>query len=286
MQPDQIETFLDLCETRSFNRTADRQGLTQSTVSGRVTALETALGVRLFARSRAGTELTTEGLKFAPHARLLRHAWAEARRAVTAVGEAVINIRLGIQSDLAPGYLGDWMQGFRNRLPDCAFYVEPDFSAQMCRDLVAGGLDFAVIFTPYPSPDLHFTTIGEARYRLVSSETDQRTGLRPHSYIRANFAPAFDAAHRQALPDLQDTPMAAGQTATILGLLSKLGGSAYVLEDSARDLVATGRFAYVQGTPVIGQPVHAATHLRHRTSRLHRQLLQVVRDGFAGPSRA
>tara|TARA_R110002096_G_scaffold256697_1_gene450004 strand:+ start:2321 stop:3181 length:861 start_codon:yes stop_codon:yes gene_type:complete len=283
MQPDQIETFLDLCETRSFNRTADRQGLTQSTVSGRVTALETALGVRLFARSRAGTDLTTEGLKFVPHARALRHAWAEARHAVTARGEAVINIRLGIQSDLAPGHLGDWMLGFRRKLPDCAFYIEPDFSAQMCRDLVAGVLDFAVIFTPFPAPDLHFTTIGETRYRLVSSETDHRAGLRPQSYIRANFAPAFNAAHRSALPELQETPMAAGQTATILGLLSKLGGSAYVLESSAADLVATGQYCYVQGTPVIGQPVHAASHLRHRTSRLHRQLLDVVHASFASP---
>ena len=77
--------------------------------------------------------------------------------------------------------------------------------------------------------------------------------------------------------------MAAGQTATILGLLSKLGGSAYVLESSAADLVATGQYCYVQGTPVIGQPVHAASHLRHRTSRLHRQLLDVVHASFASP---
>ena len=55
MQIDLVETFLDLCETRSFNRTAERLGLTQSTVSGRVKALEAALDVRLFTRSRAGT---------------------------------------------------------------------------------------------------------------------------------------------------------------------------------------------------------------------------------------
>lgn len=48
MQIELIETFLDLCETRSFNRTAERLGVTQSTISGRVKALEGALGQRLF----------------------------------------------------------------------------------------------------------------------------------------------------------------------------------------------------------------------------------------------
>lgn len=280
MHPEQIETFLDLVETHSFNRTAERQGLTQSTVSGRIAALETALGVRLFTRSRAGTELTTEGLKFAPHARLLRHTWAEARHSVTPAGEAVINIRLGIQSDLAPNHLADWMVGFQTHLPDCAFYVEPDFSAQMCRDLASGVSDFAVMFTPHPSPDLNFTTLGECKYKLISSETDRRKELNPKTYIRANFAPAFDATHRAALPELQGAPVAAGQSATIAGLLGKMGGAAYLLDVVADDLMATGRFRAVKDAPVISQPVHAATHLRNRTSKLHRHLLRVVQQSF------
>ena len=74
MQIDLLETFLDLAQTRSFNRTADRMALTQSTVSGRVIALESAVGARLFTRSRAGTDLTAEGVKFEPLARSLRHA--------------------------------------------------------------------------------------------------------------------------------------------------------------------------------------------------------------------
>jgi LysR family transcriptional regulator, flagellar master operon regulator len=281
MQPELIETFLDLVETRSFNRTAERMALTQSTVSARVVAMETALGVRLFTRSRAGTDLTTEGLKFAPHARALRHAWAEARHSVTPVGEAVMNIRIGLQSDLAPSHIGEWVQGFRLRLPDCAFYIEPDFSAQMCRDLITGALDFAVIYTPFAGPDLNFTTLGEKRYRLISSETDRRAGLNPRSYIRANFAPAFDAAQRAALPEMQTAPIAAGQNATILGLLSTLKGSAFVLEESAAALIATGEYRAVKDVAPIGQPVHAATHLRNRSAPLHRQLLRVVRQTFA-----
>jgi DNA-binding transcriptional LysR family regulator len=281
MHSDWIDTFLDLAETRSFNRSAERLGLTQSTVSGRIAALEAEIGARLFTRSRAGTDLTTEGLKFLPHARAIRHAHAEARAAVTPLGEAAIHIRLGIQSDLAPPLVGPWMEILRARLPDCSYYLEPDFSAQMCRDLTTGALDFAILYTPHPAPDLHFTSLGEARYRLISSDADSLAGLDPRRSIRANFAPAFDMAHRAALPRMAEAPVAAGQTATIISLLARLGGSAYVLEDSAAELLDTGRFRFVADAPVIGQPVHAATHLKNRTKPLFRTLLRAAQAVLA-----
>ena len=67
MQIELLDTFLDLVDTRSFHRSAERLAITQSTVSARVQVLEQAIGARLFSRSRAGTQLTTEGLKFLPH---------------------------------------------------------------------------------------------------------------------------------------------------------------------------------------------------------------------------
>jgi DNA-binding transcriptional LysR family regulator len=276
MHPDQIATFLDLTETRSFHRTAERQGLTQSTVSARVAALESALGTRLFARSRAGATLTTDGLKFAPHARALRHAMEEARRSVTPTGETALSLRIGIQNDLAAGRLGDWVTGFRKALPDVAFYIEPDYSAQMCRDLAAGVHDFAVIYTPHADPDLHFTSLGEIRHRLISSDADRMAALSPQRMVRANYAPAFAAAQAQALPGMAGAPLAAGQAAAVAALLETMGGTAYLPDHAAAALLATGKFHRVADAPAIAQPVFAAVHLRHRTTPRHRALLQVV----------
>ena len=176
MQIDQLDTFLDLIETRSFHRTAERLHITQSTVSARVQALEHATGARLFVRSRAGTDLSTEGLKFEPHARALRHAWAEARRAVEP-SPAALTLRIGIQNDLAAGQIGAWLANFRRALPDCGFYIEPDYSVQMCRDINLGVLDFAVLYSPQPLPDLHIVSMGEVRYRLVSAEGSRRADV-------------------------------------------------------------------------------------------------------------
>ena len=277
MQIDLLDTFLDLIATRSFHRTADRLGVTQSTVSGRVQALETALGARLFTRSRAGTDLTTEGLKFEPFARSLSREWTESLRAVQSTGASALNLRLGMQHDLAASHIGDWVSEFRKTLPDTAFYIELDYSIQMCLDIARGALDFGVIFTPRPTPDLHFETVGELRYRLISTETDRRAGLRLESYISAEYSPAFALLHRQMLPDFAETPIASGQNAAVAGLLSTLGGSAFVLEETAAQMVDEGRARSVTDVPALPQPVYTAVHIRNRPSHVHRRLMAIVR---------
>lgn len=66
MNLDLIDTFLDLLETGNFNRTAERLETTQSTISGRVKALEQAVGAKLFSaggpersRRRPGFDLSS-----------------------------------------------------------------------------------------------------------------------------------------------------------------------------------------------------------------------------------
>lgn len=282
MQIELIETFLDLIETRSFHRSAERAGVTQSTVSARLQALEGALGARLFHRSRAGTALTTEGLKFESHARALRHAWEEARRALQPLGSAALVLRIGIQNDLAAGSLGDWVGKFRRALPDCGFYLEPDYSVQMCRDIERGALDFAVLYSPQALPDLHFESLGAVRYCLISSEGSLRARITPARYIRGAYSAAFDASHGQLMGDFSGSPLASGQNAAVAGLLASLGGAGFVLEETAERLVAQGGFERVSDVPAILQPVYAVMHQRHRTAGLHRKLTQIVAREVSG----
>ena len=285
MQTDLLDTFLDLIKTRSFHRTAERLNVTQSTVSARVTALEAAMGARLFTRSRAGTELTTEGLKFEAHARGLRRAWTEAQRALAASGTMAANLRIGIQHDLASGerggQIGDWVLSFRQALPNCGFYIEPDYSTQMCNDVARGTLDFGVIYTPQPHPDLHFVSLGEVGYSLISSMLIHRNDIQAENYIRASYAPAFDAAHDSAFPHLAGATLSSGQNAAMVGLLSSVGGAGFVLDDSADALVASGAFSFVRRVRPIMQPVYGVVKLRNRTSRLHKILIDIVKTKIA-----
>jgi DNA-binding transcriptional LysR family regulator len=280
MQIELLDTFLDLAETRSFHRSSERLGVTQSTVSARVAALEQAVGSRLFDRSRAGTDLTPEGKRFEPHARALRHEWNEARRRIQIPHGAAQLLRLGIQNDLAALYLGDWVAEFRAALPATALYIEPDYSNQMCTDLLTGILDFAVMFSPKPHPDLHFDSVGDVTYRMVSTETPRVAEVQPERFVFAHFSPAFEEMHRQLTPELATAPVSVGQSGSVVSVLMAMGGSGYVLEKTADQLVAGGRFITVEDAPDLRQPVYAAIHIRHRTQPLHRKLTQLVARHF------
>ena len=289
MQIELIETFIDLCDTRSFNRTAEKLGVTQSTISGRIRALEAILERTLFTRSRAGTELTLEGLKFEPHARALRHRWAEAVHATRTAGTAAMVLRIGMQRDLTGKMIGDWVRDFRTALPDTAFYIEADYSPAMTSDLLIGGQYFGMMFTARMHPDLYFETLGEIPYRMISTRTSRLSEVRPDDYILTNFSPAFADAHAVLHPDLAGASVSSGESTTIAGLLTSLGGAAYVIGEMAEEMVSSGLCKLVEDAPVIPQTVFAAMHLRNRHRPMHRRLLQLLRKHFAnrdiGPRR-
>jgi LysR family transcriptional regulator, flagellar master operon regulator len=281
MQIELLETFLDLMETKSFNRTADRLNLKQSTVSARINTLETMFGKKLFTRSRAGTQPTPAGYRLLDHARALRHQWNEARRSVQSTGNFDQSMRIGIQHDLASNHIADWVAGFRTILPKAAFYIDLDFSNQMSVDLLAGELDLSILYTPKNMPDLHNELIGEVGYRLISSNARRIADIEPESYIFTRFSPAFEKVHNPMMADLSEAPLSSGQNITVCGLLSSLGGSAYVLEESATEMVAAQGFDYVEDAPRIPQGVYCAMHLRNRHSHVHRRLLESVRRQLA-----
>ncbi|QXT38927.1 LysR family transcriptional regulator [Gymnodinialimonas ceratoperidinii] len=276
MQIDQIETFLDLLDTGSFNRTADRLGVTQSTISGRVKALEKALGERLFERSRSGTQPTTAALRFEIHARVLRRAWADGRADVKPFGAAVM-LRIGIQHDLIDNHVADWLAALRQALPDCGFYVDGDYSTQMCRDLETGTLDLGVVFTPRPSPDLYFESMGDVGYRMVSDAPRRLAEVTPADYILPSFAPAFSQTHATLLPGLSLGSVSSGQAAAVRGLFLALGGSTYLPDEMAQALIAEGTAHPVPDAPPITQPVFTAMHLRNRHRAGYRRLAKVLR---------
>ncbi len=286
MQVDLIETFLDLMETRSFNRTAERLNITQSTVSHRVKALEGQFNRKLFTRNKGGTVPTAAGLRFLDYAKALQNQWHEATRAVTSAGALERSMRLGIQHDLAEAFAGEWLSAIRLELPTTEIYVEADYSNQMNRDLGAGDLDLALLYTPHYLPDLHYERIGDLHYVMVGTDAASLSDVRIETYIQAIYSPAFDRAHRLALPHLSAAPVATGQNLAITMLLHSLGGAAYVTAATADRLVQSGRAMLVADAPVIPQSVYAATSLRTRHAHQHRKIIGAMQALLSAGSEA
>ena len=276
MQIALIETFLDLMETRNFNRTAERLNITQSTVTHRINALEALFARKLFSRNKGGTQPTAAGLRFLDHAKALQHQWHEASRAVETAGAYERSMRLGLQHDLAAHYAGEWLAEVRRELPGTSIYLEVDYSNQMNRDLGAGDLDLAILFTPHYLPDLYYERIGEVRYEMVSNKVSHIDEVKPEDYIQAVYSPAFDRLHRQAYPGLSTAPIASGETTAILALMQKLGGSAFVTVADAARLAESGTASRVEGAEPIAQPVYAAVNVRTRHAHQHRRIIAAL----------
>ncbi len=69
MDLDAVRTFVAVADAGQFSEAAADLSVTQQAVSKRVAALEKDLGVRLFARTARGAQLTIDGQAFLPHAR-------------------------------------------------------------------------------------------------------------------------------------------------------------------------------------------------------------------------
>lgn len=79
MQVPDVQVFDAIADTGSLSAAARRLGLTPMTVSRRLAALESELGVRLFHRATRAVSLTAEGETFLPFAATLLQASEEAR---------------------------------------------------------------------------------------------------------------------------------------------------------------------------------------------------------------
>jgi DNA-binding transcriptional LysR family regulator len=69
MDLDAVRTFVAVADAGQFSEAAADLSVTQQAVSKRIAALEKDLGVRLFARTARGAQLTIDGQAFLPHAR-------------------------------------------------------------------------------------------------------------------------------------------------------------------------------------------------------------------------
>jgi len=83
-----IRVFLTVCRSGSFTAAAQTLGVDQTTVGRRVTALEAALGARLFRRGRDGPVLTPAGVAARLRAERMEEEALALGRAIDRVDEA------------------------------------------------------------------------------------------------------------------------------------------------------------------------------------------------------
>jgi DNA-binding transcriptional LysR family regulator len=264
MNYDHLNTFLDLVETRNFNRTAERLDINQSTVSFRIRALEEALGARLFVRGRGGAELTPEGETFQSYALNLRLGWNLAKQELGMPSGFSGRLRMGMQVQLWDRLVNDWGVALRRHLPEVAIHIATDYSRAMTNQLVLGTLDIAVIYNPEHRPSLHVRHLFDEEFCMISTRPRTLAEVVPEEYVLITESPYFQARHAELLPHLEQPALSVSIGAMSAECLRDYGGAAYLPIRAVKPLLASGQFYTVEDAPTIHQPVYVAFHSRNR----------------------
>lgn len=144
-----LRAFVAVAEKRHFGSAATTLGISQSTLSQALSALEAGLGVKLVERSTRRVLLTTEGSALLSQAQ----AVIDAATAFTAAAAGSTDplrgtIRLGLIPTVAPYVLPTLLAGLGDRLPGLSLRVIEDQTERLLTGLREGSVDAALIALP------------------------------------------------------------------------------------------------------------------------------------------
>lgn len=260
-----IATFLDIFESRNFNRTADRLDVTQSSISGRIRALETKVGAQLFERGRAGATPTPAGIRFEPHARLLLATWDQACRDTGASPDRDRLLRVAGQFSLMRPVLVDWVTKIRALDHRTAIDLRADYSLQIMKDLSLGAIDIGLLYSPQYLPDLDLQQVGEEQFVMVSTDSNRLSGVVKETYVNTDYTSFFSQRHQALLPEFSNSPISVSFEGLAVEFLRRTGGSTYVPMRAVDDTrAAIDDLRLVEDAPKIFHPIFAAVHIRRQ----------------------
>ena len=144
-----LRAFVAVAEKQHFSSAATTLGVSQSTLSQALAALETGLGAQLVERSTRRVFLTTEGRQLLPHALAVVEAVDTFTAAAAGAADPLqAGMRLGLIPTVAPYVLPTLLAGLAERLPSLTLRVIEDQTERLLALLREGALDAALIALP------------------------------------------------------------------------------------------------------------------------------------------
>jgi DNA-binding transcriptional LysR family regulator len=250
------QTFLDIVESGSFLRAADRLHVTQTAVSARVKTLEEQVGAKLFVRNKSGATLTPAGEQFTRFASMLVQVWERARQQVAVPKGRRAVVTTGCETSLWDPLLLDWLLYMRRTAPELALRAEVGFPTELVDRVAAGTLDIAVVYAPPQRPGLRIELLIEEKLVLVTTHKS-RQQLDPEDYVYVDWGEEFAAQHSLAFPTLGNAAVMAGLGPLAREYVLAAGGSGYFRLAVVRHHLASGRLHRVLGAPEFLYPAYA-----------------------------
>ena len=114
--------FVKTVECKSLSKAAGLLGYSQSSISHMLNDLEEEWGVMLLTRSRAGIQLTSDGIKILPYAQKLCEDFQQIQEQVENLNKLETGlIRIGTFSSVATHLLPEIIKRFHNHYPNVSY---------------------------------------------------------------------------------------------------------------------------------------------------------------------
>lgn len=170
MTLEQLRIFVAVAEREHVTRAALELGLTQSTVSAAVRALEERHDVRLFDRVARRVVLTEAGRLFLEEARaVLARAEVAERRLVEAAGRIAGPLRVRASRTIAAHWLPQRLVGFRARFPEVEFRLGIGNTASVARAVEEGEAEIGLVEGEIDTPSVKRVAVDHDRLVLVAA---------------------------------------------------------------------------------------------------------------------
>ncbi|UXA04649.1 hydrogen peroxide-inducible genes activator [Mycobacterium sp. SMC-2] len=144
-----LRAFVAIAEKRQFSGAATTLGVSQSTLSQGLAALEAGLGTQLIERSTRRVLLTPEGTDLLPRAQDVIEAMDAFSAAAAGASDPLrAGMRLGLIPTVAPYVLPTVLAGLSEQFPGMTLRVTEDQTERLLTVLREGALDAALIALP------------------------------------------------------------------------------------------------------------------------------------------
>ncbi len=169
-----MESVIALAEKLHFGRAAQELGISQPMLTRNISELESILGVRLFSRNHRTVRVTAAGEAYIEQARIALLYGEKALLAARAVGENATTVLYVGKSPYTDPALTSALLAIK--LPshaDLRIELTSQYSYGLTQELIAGGLDLAIVTEPPKSRILTTLKVAEEPFYIGMSQRDE-----------------------------------------------------------------------------------------------------------------
>jgi len=208
MEIHQLRYFVAVAEEGSFSHAAEREHVSQPSLSQQIQKLEAELNQQLFDRLPRSVVLTEAGRSLLPYARQILTALADAGLSVAAIEQEVAGrLSVGAIPSIAVYVLPRLIGNFQRSYPKVTFELFEDITDKLAQRLEDGTLDIVLATSSDNAPTLTHYSLGKEpllmllpqKHRLARRKTIKWSDLASEKFLLLHEIHSLSIQVRQLL---------------------------------------------------------------------------------------